>query len=352
MVDEMRARLWRHQMTLTSPVASAAQVHSSRPHLFLELEIEGVRGVGEISPQPETLNGDPGVDDVVHEFVHFTWPQFMHVLRRERVTPDWARITHLAGSRPASYFASALLEMAVLDWHLRDARRTIDDLWPPRYVTPLQRTVSLVDDEPWSDTASAARIRVKVPSGPISPRRFEALSELATPVLLDFNCRAASVQEVLDLVASAQKYVTVAAVEQPFAAGNVVEHSRLASLLDVSLSLDEGVRHRRDLDHIARYRAAQLVCVKPARVGGYAQARSMIERAQQLGLEVYVGGFFESSLARRANRVLARHYPLAPSDVADVDFDTVGELTPDEWGCGYLPGPALQSAQTLLNQQR
>ncbi len=348
MVEEMRARLWRHDMQLRTPVSAAAQVHATRPHLFLELEIDGILGMGEISPQPEELHGDPSIDDVVVELEHFTLRQFVEASQREGTSPNWARVTHFAGSRRASYPASALLELALLDVHLRAQRRRIDEHWPPRYETPLLATVSLLDDEEWSVPEDAVHVRAKVSGVEVPTERWERLAKLSRPVLLDFNCSASGVEDAARVITHAQSYIELSAVEQPFAAGNVVEHARLAALVDVSLSIDEGVRHRRDLDQIARYHAAKLVCIKPARVGGYAQARTMIERANTLGLGAYLGGFFESPLARGANRALAHHLINRPSDVAMVRLESdEGILAVDSWGCGYLPGPELENAAPL-----
>jgi hypothetical protein len=74
----------------------------------------------------------------------------------------------------------------------------------------------------------------------------------------------------------------------------------------------------------------------------------MIERAHVLGLDVYLGGFFESPLARRANRALARHYLTRASDIADAKLTSVGLFESDDWGYGFLPGPALESSSPLL----
>ena len=338
-------------MNLASPVTASAQVHAARTHLFLEVELDGVRGFGEIAPQPVTLNGDPGVEDVIVELEHFTLRQFAEAAQREGRAPSWSRITHFAGSRPASYPASALLEMALLDAQLRDQQSTIDDQWSARFDTPIQPTVSLLDDNTWVVHDDVVQIRAKVSTAPVSEAKWRQLAELQLPVLLDFNCSARDRDDVVAVATRATSFVDVVAVEQPFAPGNVVEHARLAAVLDVPVSLDEGVRHRRDLDQIVRYQAARLVCVKPARVGGFAQARTMIERAQLLGLGVYVGGFFESSLARRANRALARHYLELPSDIGDVVLDARDVLLPDSWGCGFLPGSALESKEALVNRQ-
>jgi len=347
----MGVRLWRHEMRLASPITASAEVHAARSHLFLEVEIDGVRGLGEVSPQPSALHGDPGFDDVLLELEHFTLRQFAEAAQREGRAPTWSRVTHFAGSRPASYPASALLEMALLDAHLRGQRTTIEDHWPAQFATPIQSTVSLLDDQAWEVHDGAAQIRAKVSTCVVSDAKWRQLADLRRPVLLDFNCSARDLDEVVTLTHVAESFVDVVAVEQPFAAGNVVEHARLAALLDPPVSLDEGVRHRRDLDQIARYGAARLVCVKPARVGGYAQARTMIERAATLGLGVYVGGFFESPLGRRANRALARHSVELASDIGEVALVAHDVLAVDPWGCGFLPGASLESQETLVNRQ-
>jgi len=350
MVEVMRVRLWRHELSLGSPLTSAAQVHDTRTHLFLEVEFDGVRGIGEIAPQPRALNGDPGVDDVLVELEHFTLRQFLEVSDREGAPPPSARVTHFAGSRRASYAASTLLEMALLDAELRARHETIEQHWPWRYDTPVQSTVSMLDDEPMTPHPDAVQLRAKVSSAAVTPRRWRELAEWGLPVLLDFNCGAGDVADVLALTATARDHVDVVAVEQPFAPGNVVDHARLARVLEVPVSLDEGVRHRRDVDQIVHYGAAQRICVKPARVGGYAQARTMIERARGLGLDVYVGGFFESPLARRVNRALARHHVELPSDIGDADVDTGGLLEDDPWGYGLRAGGEFESRATLVKR--
>jgi O-succinylbenzoate synthase len=195
---------------------------------------------------------------------------------------------------------------------------------------------------PWSIGENAARVRVKSAPGALSVLSRDRLSNVRVPVLLDFNCSANNDDEVLELVAAVSKVAIVDAVEQPFAAGNVVDHGRLAARLEVALSLDEGVRSVRDLAQIARYGAATMVCVKPARVGGLANARTVIARAKDLGLRVYLGGFFESPYARQVNRALANSCVREPSDVGKVAVSASEESTATETSFGVEP-----SVQTL-----
>jgi O-succinylbenzoate synthase len=233
--------------------------------------------------------------------------------------------------------------MALLDRELRDNVLSIGELWPLRGATPRQSTVSALDALEWRFGSLDRRVRVKTAPGVVSERALEQFSRLRIPVLLDFNCSATSDEDVLSQVAAIREVATIDAVEQPFAPGNVVDHARLAGLLDVDLSLDESVRSTNDLAQIHRYQAAAMICVKPARVGGLANARSIIMRAQQLGLRVYLGGFFESPYARRVHRALANGCGITePSDLGDVALeDEYSEVTLIASSFGVEPAESM-----------
>ncbi|MGH3733619.1 MAG: enolase C-terminal domain-like protein [Acidimicrobiales bacterium] len=313
----MKATLYRQAVALEQPVRASSQTHDIRTRLYLRIDHDGFFGFGEVSPQPHPLNGDPGLDEVI-DALNGALTRLEQVVAREGALPPWSRTASLGAATPRDNVAYALVEMALLDRELRRDGEVITQLWTCASVTPVQRTVSILDDAPWLVGDDVARLRVKCAPGALSASAKGRLSGLRAPVLLDFNCSASEDGEVLDVVAAVSKVVDIDAVEQPFAVGNVVDHARLASRLDVELSLDESVRSVRDLAQIAHYGAASMVCVKPARVGGLANARTVIARAQDLGLRVYLGGFFESPYARRVNRALANSCVREPSDVSDV----------------------------------
>jgi O-succinylbenzoate synthase len=340
----MKLTLWRIDEHLRQAVAASRQSHATRTRLVLEVEHEGVRGYGEVDPQPFSLHGDPSVSDVIQELDGIVLLQVLGAFEREGAVPSWTRLARFAGPRDASAPAVALVEMAVLDRELRRGTRALEEQWPVRFATPRQVTTSLLDENlAVFEPGDAARVRVKTAPGVLGAREVSFLESLGRPVLLDFNCSAGADEDVLEQLASIPRSVEVAAVEQPFAPGNVVDHARLAEQTEVPISLDEGVRNLRDLDQIVRYRAATLVCVKPARVGGYANARTMIERAKELGLRPYVGGFFESELARSVNRTLARHTTGEPSDIGVVATANgeEGDFSADSTGFGLVPTKLL-----------
>jgi L-alanine-DL-glutamate epimerase-like enolase superfamily enzyme len=287
--------------------------------LFLRVEHDGVSGMGEIDPQPFSLNGDPSVAEVVQELETVVLAQIQRAFAREGELASWTRIARFAGSRASSPPAVSLVEMAFLDRELRSEGRSIRSLWPKSFETPVQATVSTLDDAEWIVDDEVARVRVKTAPGVLGAGTLARLGELRVPVLLDFNCSATCDADVLEQLDQIGGLVRVDAVEQPFAPGNVVDHARLAEQIDVALSMDEGVRTVRDVEQIVRYRAASLICVKPSRVGGFANARTIVARARELGLEPYLGGFFESPFARQANRMFAEHAIAQPSDIGAIE---------------------------------
>jgi O-succinylbenzoate synthase len=345
----MDVRLYRQRVALERPVLASEQLHEERSRLFLRIE-DGVVGYGEVAPQLVPLHGDPGIKEVI-DAVCDALARLELVVAREGALPAWSRVAGLLSETPAHRFAAALVEMALLDRELRHYVLSIGELWPIRSATPRQSTVSALDAPEWRLAVNDRRLRVKTAPGEVSERALEQFSRLRVPVLLDFNCSATSDEDVLSQVAAISDVAVIDAVEQPFAPGNVVDHARLAAKLDVALSLDESVRSTNDLAQISRYQAAAMICVKPARVGGLANARSIILRAQQLGLRVYLGGFFESPYARRVHRALANGCGITePSDLGDVALeDEDGEVTVVASGFGVEPAASMLARAESLS---
>ena len=94
-------------------------------------------------------------------------------------------------------------------------------------------------------------------------------------------------------------------VEQPFAAGDLASHARAVDLCAHQIALDESVSSLDDLQAVIRARAASIINVKPARVGGLRSAYLIANQAAQAGLGVFVGGMIETGVGRSAALRLA-----------------------------------------------
>jgi O-succinylbenzoate synthase len=335
----MNWRVVQRSEPLRRAVSAANQRHEQRRRIFVELNDSGFSGWGEVSPLAYNVAGDPGVDEVYEHLTNVAIARVSEIWQREHAAPRWSRVAALARNSAPSRWAHTAIEMALLDWELQQRHHTLASEWAvDDSAVETMGTVSLLDDErAWFVAPGTRRIRVKTTAG-VNPEKFlDALEVLATPILLDFNTSAGSINEVQRQIEILGSRVKLEAVEQPFALGDFISHAELAREIDVPLSLDESVRSVLDVRQIARYRSAALVCIKPPRVGGIAVARSMLTTAHDAGLRTYIGGFFESPLARRAHRVLAAWSHSEPSDVGDVELEGDSRYGERASGIGVFP---------------
>ncbi len=340
--------MWRSDAVLARPVRAAGQHHDLRPRLLARLATPGAEGFGEVGVQPFALNGDPGAEEVVDALRTEVSERLGGIVAREARLPAWSRVGQLAGPRPASRVAWALVEMALLDLHLRSTGLARPAGWHVAGPVPSLVTVSLLDPPP-PGAVGGVRMRAKVRPGQWRQDAVAWLAEQGSEVLLDYNASATSVEEVLADEAALWTRLRVVAVEQPFAPGDLARLTALASRTAVPLSVDEGMRSLADVRLVAAHHAAQLVCVKPGRVGGLAVARELCRRASALGLRPYVGGFFESPLGRSALRMLAADAVREPSDVADVEVTGGGDVVAAPGGLGYRLADAVRTGPCVAS---
>lgn len=300
-------RTWR----LDEPVSSAQQVHAVRNEIGLVLQAGEHYGVGVVSPQPVQILGDPSFDDVVRATVEVALPKISAVGRDARGR-TWGQVHALFGEGATDRWASALLEAAVIDLDCRESGKSWLDVLGAGECE-FQTVGSLVGGR-LSTQPGVSRYRIKVSTK--IEMDFSRLSILDAPVLLDFNGDSPSLDSIAEIVDKAQVFAEVAGVEQAWSVGDFVRPSELRQL-GLATSHDESLRSISDLRNAIRYDAIDIAALKPARCGGFAVVREMARRARDASVGVYVGGFFESPLARYRNYLLASSLSAGPSDVLD-----------------------------------
>lgn len=107
----------------------------------------------------------------------------------------------------------------------------------------------------------------------------------------------------------------LAYVEQPFTPlGWRTHHGSWSGAVPVAL--DEGILALDDVHWVIRHRAASLVNLKPARVGGAAVCHAMAGMLADAGIGVFVGGMLETGVGRAtALAVAAACCPQQPTDL-------------------------------------
>lgn len=135
-------------------------------------------------------------------------------------------------------------------------------------------------------------------------------------------------------------------LEQPLPEDDLLGHARLAQRLRTPVCLDESVLSARDAAAAIALGACSIINIKPARVGGYLEARRIHDVAQAHGVPVWCGGMLECGVGRAPNVALAAlpNFVL-PGDVSASSRYFVQDLTPPlelEGGHQVVPtGPGI-----------
>ncbi|MGO4590662.1 o-succinylbenzoate synthase [Paenarthrobacter sp. 2TAF44] len=94
-------------------------------------------------------------------------------------------------------------------------------------------------------------------------------------------------------------------LEQPLPAEDLCGHARLAGYLQTPICLDESITSCASAATAIQMGAAQIINIKPARVGGYLEARAIHDLCLAQGIPVWCGGVLETVIGRAANLQLA-----------------------------------------------
>ncbi len=90
-------------------------------------------------------------------------------------------------------------------------------------------------------------------------------------------------------------------IEQPLAAGDLVDHAKLQKLLKTSLCLDESITSLREAQHALELGSCRIINIKLGRVGGHSEAKAIQGFAAKNGVPIWCGGMLESGIGRAHN---------------------------------------------------
>jgi O-succinylbenzoate synthase len=238
---------------------------------------------------------------------------------------------HLAAVR-GHHPARAALQLAVLDAQLRAADRSLATwLGATAERVPVGAALSLaVDDHGDLDEAAltaeadaalaagASRLRLKVAPGTAAAASWAVRSHVGSEVVLQADANGSFRSDDPDHLAELGELddVGLACLEQPFSTDDLLGHARLAERLATPICLDEPLTSVGALEAAVALGACGVACLKPARVGGWPEARRFVDRCGELGVPVWIGGMLESGIGRAANLALAAYADAAlPMDL-------------------------------------
>ncbi len=225
--------------------------------------------------------------------------------------------------------AKAALEMAVLDAELRATGRSFADLLGAertRIPSGVSVGIHATIDELLAAVSGYVedgyvRIKLKIEPGcdlePVAAVR--RLIGPDTPLQVDAN--AAYSRDDTAHLARLDEF-DLLLIEQPLPEDDLLGHARLAAAMSTPVCLDESITSATVAADAIELGAAEIVNIKPGRVGGYLAARQIHDLCRDRGIPVWCGGMLETGhrpgRQRRPGRARRIHPPRRRVGVAAV----------------------------------
>src|SRR5688500_2014100 len=148
------------------------------------------------------------------------------------------------------------------------------------------------------------RIKIKIKPGK-DVRLVEAIRARFPDITLSVDANSAySLNGDLKLVHQLDQY-NLLMIEQPLAAGDLVDHAKLQREIKTPICLDESICSLSDARHSDELGSCRIINIKLGRVGGHTEVQLIQAYAVEHGLPVWCGGMLEAGIGRAHNIALS-----------------------------------------------
>ncbi|MET8640873.1 o-succinylbenzoate synthase [Streptomyces sp. NPDC004096] len=302
-----RAEIVHVAIPLVTPFRTSFGTMTAKDTFLLHVVTDAAEGWSEFAADPEPRYCSEfaaGAEIVLRDFL----------LPRAAALPRLTAAALAPALAPVKghELAKAALETAVLDAELRAYGMSlatylgaVRDRVPAGVSVGIRDSVpELLDDVERHLAEGYVRIKLKIEPGwdlePVRAVRERFGDELPLQVDANTAYTLADAEHLRKLDAFG-----LLLVEEPLEENNLHAHALLQQRLTTPVCLDESLHNARDTASAIAMGACRVVNVKPARVGGYLEARRVHDVAHAHGVPVWCGGMLETGVGRAANLALA-----------------------------------------------
>lgn len=296
------------RLPLVTPFRTSFGTSHNRETFLLRVVTDGAEGWAESGAEPDPLYSS--------EFLAGS-----ELVLRDQLVP---RVQALGAALTAGRVKSALepvkghqmakhvLETALLDAELRALGQSFaHHLGAVQDRVPAGVSVGIMDSIPELLDAVAGyldlgylRIKLKIERGwDIEPVRA-VRERFGDDLLLQVDANTAYTLADASHLARLDPF-DLLLIEQPLREDDLRGHAALARVVRTPVCLDESICSARDAATAIALGACSVINVKPARVGGYLEARRIHDLAEANGVPVWCGGMLETGIGRAPNLALA-----------------------------------------------
>lgn len=303
--------LYHISQRLVSPFVTSFGPEHQRQCLILALQGEGLTGWGEC-----VATRAPGYS---YETVRTAW----HILRDFLIPAvlGWDLQEPWEVPERLSFVRGHPLAKAALDqaaWDItaqRDGLSVAQKLAQPYTQGPRSKVkvgVSVGIQESVEKTLRVVqgyldqgyeRIKLKIkPGHDLALARAARATFPETPLMLDANSAYGLDDAPLF---QAMDDLDLLMLEQPLGYEDIYDHSLLRPQISTPLCLDESIHSADHARFALAIRACDIINIKPARVGGWTEARRVHDLCQEESVPVWCGGMLETGIGRAGQLALA-----------------------------------------------
>jgi len=301
-----RLELRRIELDLVTPFRTSFGTQTRRDILLLHVTTDRGEGWGECVAMAEPVYSAEFADAAALVIAEHFWP----ALSADGPVSA-ADVAPRLGAYVGHPMSKAALEAAVLDAELRADGRNLHNYFGGSDRIPsgvsvgifgtidelLEQVQGYVDD-------GYARIKLKIePGWDIEPVRL--VRDLIGPEMgLQVDANTAYGRTDAEHLRGLDPY-DLLLIEQPLPEEDILGHAQLAAAIDTPVCLDESIVSLQTAADAIELGAAEIVNIKPGRVGGYLEARRIHDLCLNRGVPVWCGGMVETGIGRAANAALA-----------------------------------------------
>ena len=302
-----RAEIVHVAIPLVTPFRTSFGTMTTKDTFLLHVVTDAAEGWSEFAADPEPRYCPEfvaGAEIVLRDFLLPRAGALPH-LTTAALAPAMARVK-------GHELAKAALETAVLDAELRAYGMplatylgAVRDRVPAGVSVGIKDSVpELLDDVERYLAEGYVRIKLKIEPGwdvdPVRAVREHFGDDLPLQVDANTAYTLADADHLRKLDAFG-----LLLIEEPLDENNLHAHAQLQQRITTPVCLDESLHNARDTAAAIAMDACRVVNVKPARVGGYLEARRVHDVARAHGVPVWCGGMLETGVGRAPNLALA-----------------------------------------------
>ena len=306
MLEIEAIELRRVSLPLVHPFETSFARETDKECLLVRVCSQGLEGWGEVVAMSAPLYNEETLKTCWHLFEDFLIPR---TLASSWAHPrDWARAMQ---DLRRNYMARAGMEAALWDLFAQTQNQSLSQLWGGRreripvgvslgIESHLEILLERVDE---AVAEGYRRIKLKIkPGWDVVP--VEAVRQRYPELLLQVDANSAYRLEDADQLCRLDAFELLL-IEQPLAHDDLHDHALLARQLKTPLCLDESIEHLDHCRHALDTGAAQIINIKPGRVGGFSMAIDLHDYCAARGAPCWVGGMLETGIGRLQNLALA-----------------------------------------------